>query len=113
LLAISVPPSHSTQSAEYLRARLRRGQVMLALDKRRIDSQGRILAYVYVDGELLNAELVQQGLAQVAPYPGDSASIGRELYRAQDLAHSQRAGIWAEGAKPLRGRAALEAAPED
>jgi micrococcal nuclease len=113
LLAISVPPNHSLQSTEFLRARLQQGQAVLALDKRRIDPQGRLLAYVYVEGKLLNAELVENGFAQVVPYPGDSASVGRELYRAQDVARAQHSGIWAEGAKPLRGRAALEATPED
>lgn len=112
-LAISVPPEHSAQAVAFLSERLEQGQVVLALDKRRIDSQGRLLAYVYVDDRLLNAELVQHGLAQVALYPGDSASIGRELYRAQDTAHAQRLGIWAHGERRKKGSSPAETAVED
>lgn len=73
------------------------GRVSLRLDDRRVDRYGRYLAYVYVDRQMLNEELVRQGLARVSIYPGDSESMGRKLRSAEDEAKQLRRGIWSDG----------------
>ena len=70
------------------------GQVTLRLDRRRLDQHQRVLAYVYVDGRMVNTELVRAGLARTDVYPGDSQSIARILNKAEAEAKSNRVGIW-------------------
>ena len=113
LLGVSVPSPQTDQATAFVRQQIADGGISLTLDKRRIDSHGTALAYVYVRGRLLNAALVRQGLAKVAPYPGDSATIGRELFRAQDLAHAEGLGLWVEGGKPNSSAAFAEQPVEE
>ena len=58
---------------------------------------GQFLAYVRVDGELLNESLVRQGLARAAPYPGDSQARARRIEQAEGAARQSRLGIWSKG----------------
>jgi len=111
MIGIEIVESLATDAAAFTQERVAAGQVSLTLDKRRIDSQGRALAYVHVDGALLNAALIREGLARVVSYPGDSASFERELYRAQDVAVEERRGIWKSGQRP-RSRASSSVVPE-
>lgn len=57
------------------------------------DKYGRHLAWVYVDGRLLQKELVQEGLAEVAYLYGDYAYTD-ELYEAQEQAKNKGLNIW-------------------
>lgn len=75
---------------------LRRGVPSLELDRRRLDNSGHFLAYVYVDGSLLNEELIRAGLAQADLYPGDNQTIHRNLVNAEKEAKRAQHGIWAE-----------------
>lgn len=111
LIGIEVPQQFAAEAERWTRERTRSG-VYLSLDKRRIDAQSRRLAYVYVQSQLLNAELVRRGLAQVTPYPGDSASVERELFRAQDAAVGEKIGIWKSGQRP-KSRAATAIVQDD
>jgi micrococcal nuclease len=71
-------------------------QLELRLDRRRKDRYGRFLAYVYVEGRMLNEELVRAGLAKVVDYPGDSPQIKRLLRDAEEEARHNQRGIWSE-----------------
>lgn len=57
------------------------------------DKYGRHLAWVYVDGRLLQKELVEEGLAEVAYLYGDYAYTD-ELYEAQEQAKNKGLNIW-------------------
>lgn len=59
------------------------------------DKYGRELAWVYVDGQLLQRLLVEQGLAEVAYIYGDYA-YSDELYAAQEKAKAQGIGMWSD-----------------
>ncbi|HZL88734.1 MAG TPA: thermonuclease family protein [Pirellulaceae bacterium] len=74
-----------------------RGGVALQLDKRRLDADGRLLAYVLVEGQMLNVELVRQGFALRESKPGDSETISRQLRQAEDEARLAGRGIWKRG----------------
>jgi len=65
---------------------LETGPVQLRLDKRRVDEQGRLLGYLYVDGICLNEELARQGLVRVTSRAGDNQSIARRMRNAASLA---------------------------
>ena len=70
------------------------GKVQLEFDKRRVDQYGRYLAYVYVDGQMLNEALVAEGLARVSFYDGDDAAMLRRFRKAESAAKEARKGIW-------------------
>jgi micrococcal nuclease len=58
------------REAREVNRRLAEGKaVRLELDVRERDRNGRLLAYVFVDGTMVNAELVRLGYAQVMTVP--------------------------------------------
>ncbi|ARJ50972.1 thermonuclease family protein [Staphylococcus lutrae] len=60
------------------------------------DKYGRDLVYVYVDGEMLNEQLVREGLAKVAyVYPPNTKYLER-LKVAETKAQEEKIGIWSE-----------------
>lgn len=84
-----------TQATEFTERFLSKHAVRLQFDKRRIDEEGRYLAYVFVDSQLLNEALVRAGLACVVTRPGDSLSMARRLQAAEQNAREAKRGIWA------------------
>jgi nuclease-like protein len=59
----------------------------------RIDQYDRLLAYVYVGGEMFNEELVEEGYAQAYPYPPNTKYEDR-FAEAQEEARAGGLGIW-------------------
>lgn len=57
------------------------------------DDYKRVLGYIFVDGELLEAILVREGLARVAYYKGHEKYL-QHLKEVQEKAKSQKVGIW-------------------
>jgi len=83
-----------SRRAKDLNAALVRGrEVHLELDQESVDSYGRILAYVYVGPDLVNARLVQEGLAH-AFFIGPGRRHNDLFLRLQEEAKAQRLGIW-------------------
>jgi micrococcal nuclease len=94
------------------------GEVRLQLDRERKDRYGRFLAYVWVDGRMLNEALVRAGLARARLDYRYSEAMKRRFRRAEEEAQAARRGIWsrektspkrkrgrtAKGAKLARGR---------
>lgn len=69
--------------------------VRLVLDVEKRDRYGRLLAYVYVDGTFVNAELVRRGLAQVATYPPNVRHQDHFL-KLQRQAREAGRGLWSD-----------------
>jgi micrococcal nuclease len=67
--------------------------VRLEFDVQRLDQNQRLLAYVYVGDVMLNAELVQQGYAQVAAFAPNVKHQGLFL-KLQREAREARRGLW-------------------
>lgn len=57
------------------------------------DRYGRLLRYVYVDGLMVNAELVRLGLARATAYPPDT-KYQQLLKDSEGTAKRERRGIW-------------------
>ena len=57
------------------------------------DKYGRLLAWVFIDDELLVIKLLEKGLAEVE-YVYDDYKYLDELYKAQELAIENDLGIW-------------------
>jgi endonuclease YncB( thermonuclease family) len=104
-LGINAPEAGETFStaARALNRRLVEGKrVRLVPDREPRDAYGRVLAYVYVDGTFVNAEILRAGLAHLflfGPLREEEALLARERE-----ARSARRGIWGTPtlAGPLR-----------
>lgn len=59
------------------------------------DKYGRILAFIWVDGELLEEKLIEQGLGKVAYVYGDYAHVDK-LREAESYAKNAEKGIWSK-----------------
>jgi micrococcal nuclease len=59
------------------------------------DKYGRVLAFVHVDGVLLEKDLIEHGYAKVAYIYGDYNYV-EELKKAEEVAKNNKIGIWEE-----------------
>ncbi|RME49576.1 MAG: hypothetical protein D6796_04710 [Caldilineae bacterium] len=67
--------------------------VWLEKDVSETDRYGRLLRYVYVDGRMVNEELLRLGLAQVVTFPPDVKYVERFL-AIQRQAQANGVGMW-------------------
>lgn len=82
------------ESSAYTKGVLKPGtKVNLELDVQERDPYGRILAYVYVNGKMLNKTLLEKGLARVAVFPPNTRYVD-EFRQIQEKAKQQKLGIW-------------------
>jgi len=68
-------------------------KVELELDVQERDQYGRILAYAYVGGKMVNKLLLEKGLARVAVFPPNTKYVD-EFREIQDEARKKGIGIW-------------------
>lgn len=68
-------------------------RVRLVFGVERRDVYGRLLAYVYLDGRFVNAELVRRGLARTLTIPPNDRFAGR-LKRLEMAAARAGRGLW-------------------
>lgn len=81
------------RASEFNRELVEDQQVTLVLDREERDAYGRLLAYVYVGEQFVNAELVRGGFArtlEIAPNTAKADFLGR-LERAASIAGR---GLW-------------------
>jgi len=71
-------------------------EIRLEFDQEKLDSYGRLLAYVYVENQMVNARLVQEGLAH-AFFIGPGRKHNAMLLQTQEKAKQRKAGIWSSG----------------
>ena len=65
----------------------------LEFDVRRIDVHERLLAYVFIDGEMVNKLLLQEGMARVSTYPPNVRYV-EEFIRLEQEARENERGFW-------------------
>jgi micrococcal nuclease len=65
----------------------------LVFDRERRDVYGRLLAYVYVGGRLVNADLVRRGYARTLTIPPNVAHAGL-FHRLAHAAGNDGRGLW-------------------
>ena len=70
-------------------------EIRLERDVSEVDRYGRLLRYVYVDGIMVNAELVKLGLAEAKAYPPDTR-YQDELEGLEEQARRAGRGMWAK-----------------
>lgn len=77
----------------FAKGRLSGRSVSLTFDMDRRDRYGRLLAYVYLGGELFNLTLVQLGYARADPIPPD-IRMAATFARAEGEAKAGGRGLW-------------------
>ncbi len=102
LIGVNTPETvHPTKDTEpfgqeagnFTKSRLAGKEVILEFDVQLRDKYGRLLAYVWLDGEMFNETLVREGYAQVATYPPNVKYAGLFL-AAQEEARENNRGLW-------------------
>lgn len=83
-------------SSDYTKKRLLGKEVGLQFEGRKRGNYGRLLAYVFVDGENFNLELVRQGLSPYYTKYGRSLSYDEEFREAERQAMQAGLGIWGD-----------------
>jgi micrococcal nuclease len=81
------------------REMLEAGKIRLEYDRDRRDRYGRILAYVWVDTLMLNAELIRRGLASVYLF-SPNLTYRQRFVELQREARLKKAGIWSIPVEP-------------
>ena len=84
-------------AARVNRSLLRGGRITLELDQERRDRYGRLLAYVWTGGTMVNLEMVRLGYARALTIP-PNVRYARRFQRAEAAAEQAQLGLWGEGA---------------
>ncbi|OVE37529.1 thermonuclease [Priestia aryabhattai] len=82
-----------TEASAYTKKRLEGQEITLEFDVQERDQYGRLLAYVWIDNELYNEELLAKGLARVAVFPPNTKYVD-EFKKIQEQARKSEKGIW-------------------
>lgn len=91
------------EASEYTKKLLSGQRVELEFDEEQRDQYDRMLAYVYLNGEMVNEKLLEQGLARVVVYRPNDKYID-EFREIQNKAKQQKSGVWSiEGYADNRG----------
>lgn len=83
---------------------VRGGHATLQFDRERFDRYDRLLAYVLVDGKMLNEALVAAGLARAQTQYNYASEMKARFRAAETSAKSRSLGIWS--ARPAASRGA-------
>ncbi len=68
-------------------------EVHLEADVTDTDQYGRLLRYVWVDGKMVNAELIRNGMADGRDYPPD-VRYSDWFHDLERMARQEQLGIW-------------------
>lgn len=98
----SVHPDKSKNSREgkaasdYTKQALEGKSVQLEFDSQMRDKYNRLLAYVYVDGQMFNKTLLREGMAKMMTVPPNVKYAG-QFKEIQQQAMSEKKGFWNTG----------------
>lgn len=81
--------------SSYSKEMLQGKQVALEFDIDKKDQYDRLLAYVYLDGQMYNKILLEKGYAQVSTYPPNVKYVD-EFIDIQKEARVSKVGMWAD-----------------
>lgn len=81
------------EASDYTERKLLNKHVELEFDVQERDRYGRLLAYVYVEGKMINEMLLENGLARVAVFPPNTKYVD-EFRAIEQQAKQKQLGIW-------------------
>lgn len=79
--------------SNYTKQMLEGKQVELEFDVESRDKYGRLLAYVYLDGQMYNKMLLEKGYAKIATYPPNVKYVD-DFTKIQIEARENKVGLW-------------------
>ena len=80
-------------ASDYTKTILEGKEVELEFDVEERDRYGRLLAYVYLNGEMFNKILLRAGYAQISTYPPNVKYV-EEFTALQEEARNNEKGFW-------------------
>ena len=90
---------YGKEASKYTKDRLHGKDVRLELDQEKRDRYGRLLAYLWMEDELFNATLVQEGYARIMTVQ-PNVKYEKTFLRLEREARKQDVGLWQkEGAR--------------
>lgn len=95
----SVHPNEEKNTAfgkkvsNFSKEKLTNKEVQIEFDVSQRDKYGRLLCYVYVDGQMYNKLLLEEGLAKVATYPPNIKYV-EDFTKIQKEARENKKGMW-------------------
>ena len=87
-------PHASLPLQQYLQRQLDAATVRLRFDRRRDGADGTTLAWVFRGDQLINAEVVREGLLRADTHSSDSASLRKQVIVAEKEARQANRGVW-------------------
>lgn len=84
---------YGREASNFTKEKLTDQTVELEFDVEERDRYGRLLAYVWLDGEMFNEVLLSEGYAQIATYPPNVRYVER-FQAAQQEAREAERGLW-------------------
>ena len=81
-------------SSDFTKNKLEGKEVELEFDVQERDKYSRLLAYVYVDGEMYNKTLLEEGMAKVATFPPNVKYVD-DFVAIERVARDANKGLWA------------------
>jgi micrococcal nuclease len=81
------------EASQYVKDNLEGKKVGLEFDIQERDRYGRLLAYIWIDGKMLNDELLKEGLAKISTFPPNVKYVER-FRRTEEKAREEMKGIW-------------------
>ena len=82
------------QVSKYSKEMLTGKKIVLEFDVEQRDKYGRLLAYVYLDGQMYNELLLKRGYAKLATYPPNVKYV-EDFKALQKEARENKVGLWA------------------
>lgn len=82
-------------ASEFTKSRLEGEYIELEFDVQERDRYGRLLAYVWHEGEMFNKVLLREGYAQVATFPPNVRYV-EEFTQLEKEARDAKRGLWAD-----------------
>lgn len=80
-------------SSNFTKEKLESKEVALEFDVQDRDQYGRLLAYVWIGGEMFNKTLLQEGYAQTSTFPPNVKYVG-EFTELERIAREANKGLW-------------------
>jgi len=91
---VVAPQPYGWEAAEANRRFVNGKTVRLEYDVQTHDRYGRLLAYVYVNGQMVNAKLLEEGYAQLFTIP-PNVKYAKLFRRLAQEARQHKRGLWA------------------
>ncbi|QDT65016.1 thermonuclease family protein [Calycomorphotria hydatis] len=95
------PQPYAEEASEYLRELISGKIVRLEFDQERTDRYGRLLAYLWLDGLLINEEIISQGYGKAVTHFPTSSYYKSRFRAAEAEARQAERGIWKPNSQAL------------